>query len=87
MLCRFTLCTLLAGLCLGQNAARKEIALDQQTLGRYVGAYQMGNGNGPVMLVTLENHQLFTKLGNQQAIPIYPESNSPKLTIRAGRPS
>jgi CubicO group peptidase (beta-lactamase class C family) len=76
MLYRFTLLTLLAGLCLGQDAARKEITLDPQTLSQYVGAYQMGNGNGPVMLVTLENHQLFTKLGAQQAIPIYPESKT-----------
>ena len=74
MLSRLTLLTLLAGLCLGQDAARKEITLDPQTLSRYVGAYQMGNG--PVMLVTLENNQLFTKLGNQQAIPIYPESKT-----------
>jgi len=36
----------------------------------------MGNGNGPVMLVTLENNQLFTKLGAQQAIPIFPESKT-----------
>ncbi|MGA2196291.1 MAG: serine hydrolase [Bryobacteraceae bacterium] len=76
MLYRFTLLTLLAGLCLGQDTARKEITLDPQTLSRYVGAYQMGNGNGPVMLVTLENNQLFTKLGAQQAIPIFPESKT-----------
>jgi CubicO group peptidase (beta-lactamase class C family) len=61
---------------MGQNAGRKEITLDAQTLARYVGAYQMGEANGPVMLVTVENHQLFTKLGNQQAIPIYPESKT-----------
>lgn len=74
MLSRLSLFVLLAGLCLGQNAARKEIPLDAATLSRYVGAYQMGNDSGPVMLVTLENNQLFTKLGTQQAIPIYPES-------------
>jgi CubicO group peptidase (beta-lactamase class C family) len=74
MFFRFTFFTLLAGLCLGQNAARKEINVDPTTLNRYVGAYQMGNGSGPVMLVTLENNQLFTKLGTQQAIPIYPAS-------------
>jgi CubicO group peptidase (beta-lactamase class C family) len=76
MLFRFTLLTLLAGLCLGQDAARKEITLDPQTLSRYVGAYPMDNSTGPVMLVTLENNQLFTKLGNQQAIAIYPESKT-----------
>src|SRR5689334_13003913 len=75
MLSRLTLLTLLAGLCLGQEAARKEITLDPGTLSRYPGAYQMENG-GPVMLVTLENNQLFTKLGNQQAIPTFPESKT-----------
>src|SRR5215469_5931134 len=76
MLSRLTLLTLLVGLCMGQNAGRKEITLDPQTLIRYVGAYQMGEANGPVMLVTVENNQLFTKLGNQQAIPVYPESKT-----------
>src|SRR5215472_8090745 len=76
MLSRLTLLTLLAGLCMGQNAGRKEITLDPQTLTRYVGAYQMGEANGPVMLVTVENNQLYTKLGNQQAIPVYPESKT-----------
>ena len=75
MLSRFTLLTLLAGLCLGQDTVRKEIPLDPQTLSRYVGAYQM-SGNGPVMLVTLENNQLFTKLGTQQALAIFPESKT-----------
>jgi hypothetical protein len=53
---------------------RKEITLDPKTLSRYVGAYQMASGAN--MLVTLENNQLFTKLGNQQAIPIFPESKT-----------
>jgi CubicO group peptidase (beta-lactamase class C family) len=74
LLPRFALLTLLAGLCLGQSANRKEIALDSQTLGRYVGAYQMGPGAN--MLITLENNQLFSKLGNQQALPIFPESKT-----------
>src|SRR5262252_7027117 len=74
MVSRLTLLALLAGLCLGQETARKEITLDAQTLGRYVGAYQMANS--PVMLITLENNQLFSKLGNQQAIPIFPESKT-----------
>ncbi|MDR3699968.1 MAG: serine hydrolase [Candidatus Sulfopaludibacter sp.] len=76
MLFRFTLLTLAAGLCLAQDAGPKEIALDLQTLSRYVGAYQMGSGDGPIMLVTLENNQLFTRLGAQQAIPIFPESKT-----------
>ena len=74
MLSRFTLLTLLACLCLGQDAARKEITLDAQTLSRCVGAYQMANG--PAMLITLENGQLLSKLGNQQAIPVFPESKT-----------
>ena len=45
-----------------------------QSAGRYVGAYQMAAG--PAMLVTLENNQLFCKLGNQNAIPIFPESQT-----------
>jgi CubicO group peptidase (beta-lactamase class C family) len=51
---------------------RKEITLDPKTFSRYVGAYQFPGGNN--MLVTLENSQLFSKLGNQQAIQILPES-------------
>jgi CubicO group peptidase (beta-lactamase class C family) len=51
---------------------RKEITLDPKSLGRYVGAYQLAPGVN--MLITLENNQLFSKLGNQAAIPIYPES-------------
>ncbi len=74
MLSRFVALSLLAGLCLGQDVARKEITLDPQTLNRYVGAYQMANGAN--MLITLENNQLFSKLGNQQAIPIFPESKT-----------
>src|SRR6266478_9181064 len=80
MVSRFALFVLLAGACLAQDAARKEITLDAQTLNRYVGAYQMASGAN--MLVTLENNQLFTKLSNQQAIPIFPESRTmffPKL--------
>ncbi len=51
---------------------RKEITLDPKTLARYVGAYEMAPG--VAMLITLENNQLFSKLGNQQAIEIFPES-------------
>jgi CubicO group peptidase (beta-lactamase class C family) len=73
MLSRFTLISLITGLCLAQQA-HQEITLDAQTLSRYPGAYQMANG--PVMLITLENGQLLSKLGNQQAIPIFPESKT-----------
>ena len=53
---------------------RKEITLDSKALGRYVGAYQMTPG--PVMLITLEGNQLKSKLGNQQPIDIFPESET-----------
>jgi CubicO group peptidase (beta-lactamase class C family) len=74
MLSRLTPLALLAGLCLGQDVAHKEITLDAQTLNRYVGAYQMNSGTN--MLITLENNQLFEKFGNQQAAPIFPESKT-----------
>jgi hypothetical protein len=74
MLIRFALLALLVGPCLAQDTARKEITLNSQTLSRYVGAYRMTSG--PDMLITLDNNQLFSKLGNQQAIPIFPESKT-----------
>jgi CubicO group peptidase (beta-lactamase class C family) len=74
MLSRFTLLTLLPLLCLAQDNARKEITLDPQTLNRYVGAYEMAAGQ--YMVVTLENNQLYTRLGTQQALAIFPESKT-----------
>ena len=74
MLSRFTLLPVLAGICLGQGTAHEEIALDSQTLSRLVGAYEMAPGVD--MLITLENNQLFSKLGTQPAIPIFPESKT-----------
>jgi CubicO group peptidase (beta-lactamase class C family) len=56
------------------SSERKEIALDAKDLSRYVGAYQMAPGVN--MLVTLAGSQLFAKLGNQQAIPVFPESRT-----------
>jgi CubicO group peptidase (beta-lactamase class C family) len=53
---------------------RKETTLDPKTLNRYVGAYQMMNG--PAMLITLENNQLFSRLGNQPSVQIFPESET-----------
>ena len=53
---------------------RKEITLDPDVLKHYVGAYQMNNG--PAMLVTLENNRLSGKLGNQQPLPMFPESQT-----------
>ncbi|HLK69949.1 MAG TPA: serine hydrolase [Bryobacteraceae bacterium] len=53
---------------------RKEITVDSKILSRYVGVYQMGSGAN--MLVTLENGQLLSKLGPQQAIPIFAKSQT-----------
>ncbi|HTB10675.1 MAG TPA: serine hydrolase [Bryobacteraceae bacterium] len=53
---------------------RKEITLGEDVLKRYAGAYQMNNG--PAMLVTLENNRLSGKLGNQQPLPLFPESQT-----------
>jgi hypothetical protein len=68
----------LAGLAHGENVKlpgeRKEITLDTKVLGRYVGAYQLPQG--PAMLITLEGNQLVSKLGNQPAIPLFPESEN-----------
>jgi len=65
----------LAALCHGEavtlTSERKEITLDPKTLSRYTGAYQLGPAP---MLITVENQQLFSKLGNQPAVPIFPES-------------
>jgi CubicO group peptidase (beta-lactamase class C family) len=59
---------------------RKEITLDPKVLSRYVGAYRMppgpGGNQGPAMLITLEGNQLASKLGNQGALPIFPESET-----------
>jgi hypothetical protein len=67
---------LLAGGCLAQNAQtnRVEIKLDPQVLARYVGVYR--NAGGADMSVTLENNQLLSKLGNQNALPIFAESET-----------
>jgi len=74
MLSRFTLLPLLASLSLGRGSAHKEITLDSQTMSRLVGAYEMAPGVD--MLITLEKNQLFSRLGTQPAIPIFPESKT-----------
>jgi len=55
-------------------AKHTEIVLEPDTLSRYAGAYQMA-GIG-VMLITVQNNQLFSKLGPQPAIPIFPASET-----------
>lgn len=74
MFSRFTLLPLLAGFCLSQGSSHKEITLDSQTLNRLVGAYEIAPG--VAVLITLENNQLFSKLGIQPAIAIFPESKT-----------
>jgi hypothetical protein len=54
--------------------ARKEITSSADILAKYVGVYSMAAGAN--MVVTLERDQLYTKLGNQQATPIFPESKT-----------
>ena len=49
-------------------------AVDPKILARFVGAYQMPWGMP--MLVTLDGTQLLTRLGNQEAVPIFPESET-----------
>jgi hypothetical protein len=56
------------------SSERKEIHLAPDVLSRYAGTYQFPNGSK--MLVTPSGSQLFTKLGPQQAIPVYPESET-----------
>jgi len=58
---RFTLIALLSALCLAQGP----------DLNRYVGAYEFPNA---YMVVTLEDGQLLSRLGAQQAIAITPKS-------------
>ena len=53
---------------------RREIALDADILRRYVGTYRLPSGVNN--LVTLEGNQLFMKLGNQPATPLYAESQT-----------
>jgi CubicO group peptidase (beta-lactamase class C family) len=47
---------------------------DPKVQARYVGAYQMAPGVN--MLITMAGSQLMTKLGNQPAVPIFPESET-----------
>jgi CubicO group peptidase (beta-lactamase class C family) len=70
--------TTLAALAMGETVTltseRKEIPLDPKVLARYVGAYHMDAGGNNV--ITLDGHQLYSKLGPQAPIAIYPESET-----------
>jgi CubicO group peptidase (beta-lactamase class C family) len=56
------------------HSERKEISLDRGVLAKYAGAYQ--SDGGPTMTITLEDASLMSRLGNQPAIRIYPESKT-----------
>jgi len=56
------------------QSERKEITLDPQVLSRYTGAYQLGPG--ATMLITVEGNQLISKLGAQQPVPLFAESET-----------
>jgi len=57
---------------------RKEVSLESKVLRRYVGVYRMPGGGpaGTPMVVALDGNQLTTKLGNQQPLPIFPQSET-----------
>ena len=55
------------------TSEREEITVDPTVLSRYVGTYQFPFGN---MVISLENNQLMTRLGNQPQVPIFAESET-----------
>ncbi len=60
---------------LGQVAVNTEtdVSVDENTLKSYVGRYDYGQG--AVLIVTLENHQLNAQLTGQQKFPIFPRTD------------
>ena len=67
------------------QSERKEITLDPKVLGRYVGAYRWARAGN--MLVTLENNQLISKLGNQPVDPDLSGIGDDVLPQSGGRPA
>jgi CubicO group peptidase (beta-lactamase class C family) len=57
------------------QSERKEITVDPAVLARYVGVYQMAAPGGN-MLITLEGGQLSGQLTGQNALPLFPESET-----------
>ena len=57
---------------------RKEVTLDSKVLDRYVGVYRMpgGGASGIPMVVARSGNQLTAKLGGQQALPIFAQSET-----------
>jgi hypothetical protein len=60
------------------SSERKEVTLESKVLSRYVGVYRMPGGgpDGIPMVVALDGNQLTTKLGNQQPLPVFPQSET-----------
>ena len=56
------------------QSERQEITLAPEALGRYEGTYRMAGG--AEMLITVDNNRLLGKLGNQSAMPMFPESET-----------
>ena len=56
------------------QSERKEITLDPKGMSRYVGAYQMGPGTN--MVITMDGNRLSSKLGNQNPVPVFAESET-----------
>lgn len=55
------------------SAVRTEIKVPNEALHQYVGAYQMRPGL--YMIITMSGEQLMSRLGGQDALPIFAESN------------
>ena len=55
------------------SAVRSEINLPSESLQQYVGAYQMRPGL--YMTITMNGEQLMSRLGGQDALPIFAEAN------------
>jgi hypothetical protein len=74
MIPRFVAAVLLAGFCLAQNTARKEITVPANILSKYIGTYQMAPGVN--MMIRLVGDQLTVQLSGQGQIPLFPESET-----------
>jgi hypothetical protein len=53
---------------------REQTAVDPKILARYVGVYRLGPGAD--FLITLDGTQLNSKLGAQQVVPVFPQSET-----------
>jgi len=56
------------------QSERKEITVDPKVLSRYVGVYQLAPGTN--MVITLEGNQLLSRMTNQAALPVFPQSET-----------